>query len=329
MKFCKKTCSYIESNINMNKKVNCGCIPCKNPVNIINGKSNIEKSIPILVDKIENCMCIKRFERAYTVGGGEETPLALRINLTGEDVNLGDIVCINSIKYSYDCVGPAFLFTDEVPAQPYIFGYVNGKEVLFTAKNPSCVCSDSNNPNIGFYVAKDFVGRTITDSCACYDSKCSRELKKENYIENKIVEPNIYFGVCNFTITVFGTIGGKCFSGLVGLYDIDTTTFQQLNSALSLSALEFQLPMNFTGKMCLPTNTKIKFDETFDVNLGVDCIRPIDSTLNNLEPTLTNPVVFAISAELYLSINKTINAIINERKVSLTNSGSSICFDNK
>lgn len=90
--------------------------------------------------------------------------------------------------------------------------------------------------------------------------------------------------------------------------------------------------------MCLPTNTKLKLTENFDICFSIDCVKPMSSSYSVKDDPTTSPTSstpdtslyanFLASADLGLVINKTMYATIIEKLAVLTNQGSSIVCNN-
>lgn len=338
------------SNSGSVSKVNCGCTPCDTPVIINQGDVSTQVLVPVLADVIQNCMCINKYETAYP------TNLVFQTNLLEKDKPTGKI-CITGINYSYDCIGTE----DEC-----IHGYVDSKSLALKATQTACSC--------GFHkknLYNQFAGNTKTNSCCCNQVD-------QSYAMTKIVEKNVSFSVCNLNITITGTIGPTPFSAnLIGTFnphhnphvsiETDLTTensqsqqsqgpvmpphgpmIKPLCNPTALEDLGFSNKMNFAGRLCLPTNTKLNINEEFDSCILIDCIRPVNTNYTPLheggpghvmsveQDELGRPpmwprdcyATFIATGDLSLVINKQIYATTTEKLAVMTNSGAQVvCTD--
>lgn len=98
-------------------------------------------------------------------------------------------------------------------------------------------------------------------------------------------------------MTIQGTIGGYPFTAeLKGTAEkkFGKYKFTPLGNPTSLGTLSFPETLNFAGRMCLPTCTKLNISEQFENCLTIDCIRPISATYTNI-PWLMPPAPVAAS----------------------------------
>ena len=277
-------------------KVNCGCTPCDTPVIINQGDVSTQVLVPVLADVIQNCMCINKYETGYP------TNLVFQTNLLQEPSPSGKI-CITGVNYSYDCIG-----SEDIT----ISGFVDSKSLTLTASQAACSCNGDDLYN-------QFAGSIKTNSCCCNQTE-------QAYAMTKIVEKGITFSVCNLSISITGTIGGTPFiANLIGIGSVEAPT--SLRNPTLLRDLGFPDSINFAGRLCLPTNTKINISEEFDSCIIVDCIRPVNSTYNYTGAPITY-ATFVATGDLSLVINKQIYATTTEKLAVMTNSGAQVvCTD--
>lgn len=286
------------SNSGSVSKVNCGCTPCDTPVIINQGDVSTQVLVPVLADVIQNCMCINKYETGYP------TNLVFQTNLL-QDTSPSGPVCITGVNYSYDCVG---VNSGSIDA------YIDSKSTTLTSSVAACSCNGDDLYN-------QFAGSIKTNSCCCNQTE-------QAYAMTKIVEKDIVFSVCNLSISITGTIGGTPFiANLIGTGSVETPT--SLDNPTLLSDLGFPSSINFAGRLCLPTNTKITIKEEFDNCIIVDCIRPINT--NYTAPETGDPITYATfvaTGDLSLVINKQIYATTTEKLAVMTNSGAQVvCTD--
>ena len=285
-------------------KINCGCTPCDTPVIINQGDVSTQVLVPVLADVIQNCMCINKYETGYP------TNLVFQTNLL-QNTNPSGKICITGVNYSYDCIGSE---------NTTISGFVDSKSLTLTASQAACSCTSGN---ITTPLYNQFAGSIKTNSCCCNQTE-------QAYAMTKIVEKGIAFSVCNLSISITGTIGGTPFiANLIGTGSVESQT--SLGNPTLLSNLGFPLSINFAGRLCLPTNTKLNISEEFDSCIIVDCIRPINSTYNYTAPATGDPITYATfvaTGDLSLVINKQIYATTTEKLAVMTNSGAQVvCTD--
>ena len=289
-------------------KINCGCTPCDTPVIINQGDVSTQVLVPVLADVIQNCMCINKYETGYP------TNLVFQTNLL-QSTNPSGKVCITGVTYSYDCIGSQ---------NTTISGFVDSKSLTLTASQAACSCK-SGSTTTPLY--NQFAGSIKTNSCCCNQTE-------QAYAMTKIVEKGIAFSVCNLSISITGTIGGTPFTAnLIGTGSISSPT--SLGNPTLLSNLGFPLSINFAGRLCLPTNTKLNISEEFDSCIIVDCIRPVESTYSYTAPKADDPsptpltyATFVATGDLSLVINKQIYATTTEKLAVMTNSGAQVvCTD--
>ena len=335
---CEKSTASSQQNCFSNdvssriSKINCGCIPCDTPSIIIQGDQSNQISVPILANVIQNCVCTNKYEAAYPNYLVIETNL-LKSPASGSTATIpyGNI-CITNISYSYSCigVGPSLV-------APYstdtITGSIDGKQFILSPISLECSCG---TPVTNLYT--DFSGNVKTSSCCCNQAS-------QPYAQNKIVERNISFYICNLSMNVSGTIGNQPFTGvikgattpeLVANPPLAVTVFQ--NATPISNGLGFPSSFNFAEVMCLPTNTKLKLTENFDICFSIDCVKPMSSSYSVKDDPTTSPTSsipdtslyanFLASADLGLIINKTMYATIIEKLAVLTNQGSSVVCNN-
>ena len=289
------------SNSGSVSKVNCGCTPCDTPVIINQGDVSTQVLVPVLADVIQNCMCINKYETGYP------TNLVFQTNLLQNTSPSGKI-CITG----YDCIGSQ---------NTTISGFVDSKSLTLTASQAACSCTSGPTTTTPLY--NQFAGSIKTNSCCCNQTE-------QAYAMTKIVEKGIAFSVCNLSISITGTIGGTPFiANLIGTGSVESPT--SLDNPTLLSDLGFPPSINFAGRLCLPTNTKLNISEEFDSCIIVDCIRPVNSTYNYTAPVTGDPITYATfvaTGDLSLVINKQIYATTTEKLAVMTNSGAQVvCTD--
>lgn len=320
-------------------QTNCGCTGCTVPTIVTEGDVNNQVLIPVLADVIQNCICVSKYETAYPTNLLITTNL-LRTSEAGIIIPPSGPICITDISYSYSCVGVpggAGENAITVGTPPTINANVGCNRAALAATSPSCSClSNTGDSLTALY--NDFSGIARTAACCCNNTA-------QPYAQNKIVEREVPFSVCNLNITVTGTIGGQPFTGTVlGIYtpatETETPTLTAFPNPTPLGSSEdpslgFPATFNFAGIMCLPTSTRMTISESFDNCLIVDCIRPLISSYSaatdpgmELDPERTN-VTFLASADLSLVISKNIYATTSEKIAVITNSGAQVvCSDN-
>ena len=284
-------------------KVNCGCTPCDTPVVIQQGDVSTQVLIPVLADVIQNCMCINKYETAYPAN------LVFQTNILAGDA--AGRVCITGVTYSYDCIGSP----DDT-----ITGFVDSKPLTLTSSQAACSCPTSSETPTPLYTK--FTGSIKTNSCCC-------DQVDRAYALTKIVEKAVSFSVCNLSVTISGTIGTTPFTAnLIGTVNAAGTGIDPLpTTPIPLDTLGFPEELNFAGRLCLPTNTKLNIEEEFDSCIIFDCIRPLTS---NYTPTVGvgDYATFTTTGDLSLVINKQIYATTTEKLAVMTNSGAQVvCVD--
>lgn len=315
-------------------RANCGCTPCNQPVIVNRGDVTNQILVPVLANIIQNCICLSKYEPAYP------TNLIITTNLlksppaeSNQTVPSGTI-CINSISYNYSCIGiPQLTLGEGSVSEPVIDTTIGSNQIVLTGTTPSCSCGGGNiGPIAPTLLYNDFSGVVTTSTCCCNQIT-------QAYAQNKIIERNVSFSICNLTIEVIGTIGGQEFKGTVALADTTATptNITAFTNPLALSALSFPTTINFAGIMCLPTRTRMSIRENFDNCLIIDCIRPnVASYTVASDPTTaadggTDTSTFAnflASADLSLVISKTISAFVSQKLAVMTNSVSQVvCTD--
>lgn len=285
------------SNSGSVSKVNCGCTPCDTPVIINQGDVSTQVLVPILADVIQNCMCINKYETGYPINWVFQTNILTSTSPSGP-------VCITGVNYSYDCVG---VNSESIDA------YIDSKSTTLTSSVAACSCNGEDLYN-------QFAGSIKTNSCCCNQTE-------QAYAMTKIVEKDIAFSVCNLKVSITGTIGSTAFTAnLIGTVNNDAIA--PFESQIELGDIGFPSSINFAGRLCLPTNTKITIKEEFDNCIIVDCIRPINT---NYTPSVTGSLpyaTFTTTADLSLVINKQIYATTTEKLAVMTNSGAQVvCTD--
>lgn len=340
--------------------INCACTPCDAPVIVSNGDVSNRVLIPVLADVIQNCITINKYETAYPDNWVFETNIPERSGVCGK-------ICITKISYSYDCIG--------VDSQ-FINGFVGSKSLCLASDQPSCFCENQSmskpcdkpmHHHHNDKLFNEFKGSVKTESCCC-------DNEQQAYDLTKIVEKDVRFAICNLNVTIHGTIGGTRFiANLVGTKKEHHpkkphNMFDPLSNPTPLSELGLPNNINIAGRLCLPTNTKLKISEQFDNCLIIDCIRPLnatfqpqnqhqgpragsDSDVNELDTEAIEVsevnevdtfgyqdgehqshcggfVKFVASADLSLIINKQIYATTTESVALLTNSNSQVLCTN-
>ena len=327
------------SNSSSISKINCGCTPCDTPVIIHQGDVSTQVLVPVVADVIQNCMCINKYETAYPAN------LVFQTNLlkTGTNPASGPI-CITGVTYSYDCIGvgsqaSSTTSTTPVPPVPTISSFVDSKSVTLSGTAISCTCKDvttraaaaeeeegADHPTTTTTtitnIYNNFSGSIKTPSCCC-------NMVDQPYALTKLVEKNVSLFVCNLSISLTGTIGGTDFTAnLIGTGNA-TNAVTDLPKGLSLFTLGFPQYINFAGRLCLPTNTKLTISEEFDNCIIVDCIRPmVQNYTATADPNSTNYARFVATGDLSLVLNKQIFATTTEKLAVMTNSGAQVvCTD--
>lgn len=261
---------------------NCQCTPCSAPV-VVDTDPNLsnEVLVPVLANVIQNCMTIDKYETAcpdnlvfltnFPVYPGSKTP--------------SGTVCIKGISYSYDCIG-----IDVPGTSKTITGYLDGNVLPLTATKAACSCGYEWGwgPMGPVELYNEFEGSARTTACCCTQTNPPTS---RAYALRKICETKLKFAVCNLKVTIQGTIGGYPFTADLkgtaekkyGMYK-----FTPLGNPTSLGTLSFPETLNFAGRMCLPTCTKLNISEQFENCLTIDCIRPISATYTNI-PWLQAP----------------------------------------
>ncbi|POO85007.1 MULTISPECIES: hypothetical protein [Clostridium] len=278
-------------------KINCGCTPCDAPVIINQGDVSTQVLVPVLADVIQNCMCINKYETGYPVNWVFQTNILTSTSPSGP-------VCITGVNYSYDCVG---VNSNSIDA------YIDSKSTTLTSSVAACSCNSE-------YLYNQFTGSIKTNSCCCNQVE-------QAYALTKIVEKEVTFSVCNLKVSITGTIGSTAFTAnLIGT--VNNNAITSFESPIELEDIGFPSSINFAGRLCLPTNTKITIKEEFDNCIIVDCIRPINT---NYTPSVTGSLTYATfttTADLSLVINKQIYATTTEKLAVMTNSGAQVvCTD--
>ena len=265
---------------------NCPCTPCNSPV-IVETDPNLSNQVlvPILANVVQNCMTVNKYETAcpdnlvfltnFPVGSGTNEP--------------SGAVCIKGISYSYDCIG-----IDIPGPSKTITGYLDGNVLALTATKAACSCGYEwdwgHSGSVELY--NEFEGSARTTACCC--TKTNPPTSRQ-YALRKICETKLKFAICNLKVTIQGTIGGYPFTAeLKGTAEkkFGKYKFTPLGNPTSLGALSFPETLNFAGRMCLPTCTKLNISEQFENCLTIDCIRPISATYTNI-PWLMPPAPVA------------------------------------
>ena len=259
--------------------MNCSCTPCSAPVIVDYGDYGDDVAardlIPVLADVIQNCITINKYETAYPDNWVFETNIPERSGACGK-------ITIRNIAYSYDCIG--------VDSQ-FINGFVGSKSICLASDQPACFCEDMSMPKPHDKpmpkhpdkLYNEFKGTVKTDSCCCDDEQQAYDL-------TKIVEKNVSLAICNLDVMIQGTIGGTPFvAKLVGTKKDEPSKtpyheFEDLKNPTPLCDLGLPNNINIAGRLCLPTNTKLKISEQFDNCLIIDCIRPLNTTLQQQGP---------------------------------------------
>lgn len=295
------------SNSGTITKVNCGCTPCDTPVVIQQGDVSTQVLVPVLADVIQNCMCINKYETAYPINLVFQTNIPVTASPTGR-------VCITGVTYGYSCIGSE----DE-----QILGHIDSKSLVLSSGSAACSCAAEGRTPVNLYT--QYSGTTKTNSCCCNQVD-------QPYALSKIVEQNVSLSICSLNVTISGTIGATPFTAtLIGTENYTGTAIDLFpTSPLPLSTFLFPETMNFAGRLCLPTNTRLNISEEFDNCLIFDCIRPIHSTYTPTPNggTALTFATFTASADLSLVINKHIYATTTEKLAVMTNSGAQVvCTD--
>ena len=219
---------------------------------------------------------------------------------------------------------------DPVPATPIISAYVNSKCTNLSGTSISCSCKDISKEGMltkttVTNICNQFSGSIKTSACCCNQVE-------QAYSLTKLVEKKVPFYACNLKISISGTIGGTPFTAsLIGTEKANSGSDKVdfLPNGLALEEICFPKHINFAGRFCLPTNTKLNITEDFDNCLIVDCIRPINSNYCKTEDKFPgNYSSFVASGDLSLVINQNVYATVTEKLAVMTNLGAQVvCGD--
>ena len=231
---CKDCKPQSEFKPNQCKKNDC-CEPkeSKCPTDITNAKC-----IPILTERIYDCICIHHEQTKYYAG-----PPAVIFTLDATTVTYkNEPICIDLVATNYDFIGltlPSITpIIDNLPGAPFnqTSPYVCSTETLY----------NSYRGNI-----------TTTYGC------CEQYEKKGE--KTSIFEQSLQFFVCNLEYVVKGRIGCEDFTARASV-----PGSAQLSGGRGIFNT-----VDFYGRICLPNENKtVNIEETFESCLSADCVTP-------------------------------------------------------
>lgn len=303
-------------------KQNCRpCQSCVEPALVTCTQADISNAVctPILAKVVQNCIYLNKNETEYPSNLVFATNIPRVAGLTGR-------ICINTIELSYSCIG---INPGTGVANTNV--YIDGNVVPFSF-NIACACAGATGAVNLFNSAS---GQIKTKICCCTDTNPPTQLTDSVV---KIVEKQLDFGVCNFKITLTGTLGTLPFIA-TNFGTIDTTVTPNVitafNQYVPLTSLDFN-KMNFAGKICLPTNTTFEINEDFSSILSIDCVKSnvTDYTVANDPLAILVGAVpystlagFVATADVSVAITKTIYAVLNKKLAVLSTAAPIQCID--
>lgn len=315
---------------------NCSCIPCDTPVIVQPGPDLTNQTlIPVLADVLQNCATINRYETAFPTNLIFLTNFPVGTATAPATAPTGT-VCITGVSYSYDCIGvPA---TGESPTftAPTISGFIDSRAFALTATQASCSClaAGAAAGTVPTPLYSQFAGTIKTNAYCC---NTTIPPTSQQYALSKIVETAVPFSICNLNVTIQGTIGGCPFTAtLLGTGTAGATagTFvlTPIANPTPISFFTFPATLNFAGRMCLPTCTRINIQEQFDNCLTFDCVRPLTATYTDITVTSAGTALdgyyLVAAADLSLIVNKQIYATTTEKLAVLTPVGTEVVCNN-